>query len=264
MSEHAPTHALVRRVSPSLADCALTYLARRPIELERAVHQHQVYVSALERAGLHVTVLPAQPSLPDAAFVEDMAVILDEFIIAGRSGSTNRRKEADSLLPLLNGIRPVELILPPGILEGGDLLVVGKTIFAGLSSRTNEEGVRQLERMATPHGYRVAWIPVRGCLHLKTAITRVGQDIVLANPRWIDLLPFVEFEILNVPDSEPWGANTLLVNGTLLVTNSAPRTAELLESRGCQLSVVDISELQKAEAGLTCLSLLYRKPDGLK
>ena len=258
MTKRALTHALVRQVGPSLSECALTHLPRLPIDPTLATEQHQAYVNTLRNAGLDVTVLPPEPSLADSVFVEDMAVILDECIIAGRASSLGRREEHAHIAAALNAIREVQSIEPPGTLEGGDVLVLGKTIFAGISSRTNDEGVRQLERLVSRHGYRVMRVGVHGCLHLKTAITCVAPGVLVANPQWIDLLPFAPYEILTVPDQEPWGANTLLINAALMVAKSASQTAELLRDRGFNVSVVDVSELQKAEAGLTCLSLVYR------
>jgi dimethylargininase len=139
------------------------------------------------------------------------------------------------------------------------MLMAGKTIFAGLSSRTNEAGVDQLEKVVLAEGYRVERVTVRGCLHLKTAVTSVSPGVFLANPAWIDLAPFQRHEIINVPDTEPWGANTVAINESMLVAESAPRTCDLLRDRNLNVVPVNISELQKAEAGLSCLSLLYRR-----
>jgi len=254
------THALVRRVSRSLADCELTHLPRQRIGVALAKQQHAAYAEVLRATGIHVTVLPEEPSLPDAVFVEDMAVILDEFIVVCRPDRASRQPEVESIAPVLEGLSPVSRIEAPGTLDGGDVLIVGKTLFVGLTERTNREGVRQLASIVTCHGYRVVPVTTNGCLHLKTAITQVAPRVLLAHPQWVNLAPFVDFEVLTVPAAEPFGANTLWVNGSLLTTASAPRTTDMLRSRGLNARPVEIAELQKAEAGLTCLSLLHRKP----
>ena len=219
-------------------------------------------MDALRATGIDVTVLREEPALPDAVFVEDMALMLDELIVVCRPGSARRRPEVGSIAPVLAALGPLSRIESPGTLDGGDVLTIEKTLFVGLSERTNREGLRQLEAIVTRHGFRVVPVAIKGCLHLKTAITQVARHAVLANPQWVNLAPFAELEVLTVPATEPWGANTLWANGTLLTTASAPGTTDLLRSHGLNAHPVEISELQKAEAGLTCLSLLFRKPGG--
>lgn len=260
MTQPIFTHALVRQVSRSLADCELTHLPRRRIDPLLAAQQHQTYVDVLRATGINVTVLPEEPALPDAVFVEDLAVMLDELIVGCRPGCSSRQPEVGKIAPVLEAIGPVLRIEPPGTLDGGDVLAIDRTLFVGLSERTNREGARQLASIVTRHGYRVLPVPVRGCLHLKTAITLVAPCVVLANPQWVDLAPFADVEVLTVSAAEPWGANILGVNGVLFATASAARTTDLLRSRGLNVCPIEISEMQKAEAGLTCLSLLYRKP----
>ena len=251
------THGLARAVSRSLERCELLHLARQPFNVELARCQHAGYVAALEAAGVAMTVLPEEPELPDSVFVEDPALILDEAVVLCRPGAASRRRETDALAPALRSLRPVFEIKEPGTLEGGDVLKAGRTLYAGLSSRTNREGIRQLEAIAEPLGYKVVAAPVTGCLHLKTAVTAPAEGLLLANAAWIDLAPFHGFEILPVPATEPWGANTLPVNGRVLIPASLTETAALLRGRGLNVISVDVSELQKAEGSVTCLSLLY-------
>jgi len=254
------THAFVRHVSRSLANCELTHLPRQPFRLALAAQQHQAYVDALRATGINVTVLPEEPELPDAVFVEDMAVMLDELIVVCRPGRVSRQPEIERILPALANVRQLSRIAAPGTLDGGDVLMIGTTLFVGLSERTNGKGLRQLESIVLRHGYRVVPVTIDGCLHLKTALTQVAPHVILANPHWVDPVTFADLDVLPVPTSEPWGANTLWINGVLLTTASAPRTTELLRSRGLNARPLEISELEKAEAGLTCLSLLYRGP----
>lgn len=255
------TDALARKVSRSLERCELLHLPRQPVDPDRAAEQHANYLAALESAGIRVTLLPEEPDLPDAAFVEDAVVVLDEVAVICRPAAASRQAEAERLAPVISKIRPTRKIVLPGTLEGGDVLRAGKTLFTAISTRTNREGVRQLAGIVSPFGYRVVAVAIEGCLHLKTAVTSPAEGRLVANPAWVDLTPFEGFEVFPVPPGEPWGANTLAVNGKIFVAASAPKTAELLESSGLVLQRVEITELQKAEAGLTCLSVLFRQSD---
>lgn len=201
-------------------------------------------------------VVPPLHELPDAVFVEDAVVILEEIAIIASLGSPARRGEVESLVPLLREFRDIELIRPPGTLDGGDVLRIGRQLFVGASARTNPEGARQLGSIASRHGYRVIPAPVRGCLHLKTGVGFLG-DRVLVNPGWIDPSPFGAVGTLWVPAGEPWAANTLLLDDTLVVASAFPETQELLSRSGYRVEALDISEFQKAEAGLTCLSVIF-------
>jgi dimethylargininase len=220
--------------------------------------QQAAYIAALEELGVVMSILPEDPALPDSCFVEDPVIILDELAVICRLGKTSREPEAAGIEREVAKIRRVRKIVAPGTLEGGDVLQIGKRLFVGLSSRTNLAGLRQLEEVVLPFGYRVTCVKVNGCLHLKTGVTSPADGILLANPDWIDLSPFSKMEVLRVPAKEPWGANTLAVNGTVLAAESSPRTAAILEAKGLRVERLDISELQKAEAGLTCLSVLHR------
>jgi dimethylargininase len=251
------THAFVRSVSRTLGNCELLHVPRQAFNVEVARQQHAAYVVALKAAGVVVTVLPEEPDLPDAAFVEDVVVLLDELAVIGRLGRASRQPEARRIEPEIAKLRPIQRITPPGTLEGGDVLRIGRTIYVGSSSRTNDAGIGQLQEIVSPLGYTVSVVNVSSCLHLKTGATSPADGMLLVNGGWVDSSRFRDLEIVNVPDMEPWGANALAVNGTVLVANSAPRTADLLESRGLKVQRVGISELQKAEAGLTCLSVLY-------
>ena len=251
------THGFAREVSRSLGRCELLYVPRQEFDLPLARRQHAAYIATLEAAGINITVLPEEPDLPDSSFVEDPAIVLDEVAVICRPGAASRVPEVKSIERALASVRPVRRIVSPGTLEGGDVLRMGKTLYIGMSSRTNLEGIRQCREIIRQHGYEAVGVRLKGCLHLKSAVTSPAEGVVIANSDWIDLSPFSHFEVLRVPDAEPWGANTLAINGNVLVTGSSPRTADLLESRGLRVRRLDISELQKAEAALTCLSLLY-------
>jgi dimethylargininase len=248
--------ALTRCPAPSLTECELTFLEREPIEYERALAQHAAYVGALRSAGAQVTVLPATDAYPDSVFVEDAAVVLDEVAILTRPGVASRAAEPDLLAPPLGRYRPLARIEAPATLEGGDVLRVGRRLFVGLSPRTNAAGAEALRALAAPHGYTVTAVPVRDCLHLKTGVTALDDEALLANPAWVDLERFAGFDVIPVAAEEPWAANTLRLDATLLANAAFPRTLEQLARRGLAPIPVEIGEFGKAEAGLTCLSLL--------
>ena len=249
--------AIVRLPSPALSHCALTFLERQPIDFERALTQHAAYVAALRTAGVEVRILPPAPDLPDAVFVEDTAVIVDECAVITRPGIDSRRRETDSILAAVAEIRPVVRIVAPGTLEGGDILRVARTIFAGQTPRTNAEGTRQLASALGPHGYDVVAVQPTGCLHLKSAVTYIGDETVLVNPEWIDVDLFSRWQCVPVASEEPFGANAVLAGGIVHLAASAPRTRRKLDALGFRTAAIDTSEFEKAEAALTCLSLLF-------
>lgn len=252
--------ALTRPVPPSIVSCELTHLARAPIDVRVASAQHERYEAALAALGCAVERLPAEPDLADSVFVEDTAVVVDELAVITRPGAESRRAETASVAAALGRHRALRRIEAPGTLDGGDVLQVGRRVYVGLTGRTNAEGVAQLRDALGPLGYTITGIPVRGCLHLKTAVTAIADDMILVNPRWIELEHFAGFGAIAVHPDEPFAANVLRVGRALLCSAAAPRTRELLEAQGYAVEAVDVSELAKAEAGVTCCSLLVRTP----
>jgi dimethylargininase len=253
--------AIVKAPASSVVDaCELTFLDRAPMDFECVLAQHAAYREALERAGAQIAVLDASPQLPDSVFVEDTAVVLDELAILTRPGAPSRQLEPAYVEPELAPYRRLERIQPPGTLEGGDVLRVGRTLYVGVSTRTNAAGIAQLQHIAQPLGYTVIPVRVSGSLHLKTACTALDEQTILLNLVWLDPEPFASFERIAVAADEPFGANVLPVASKLIANVAFPRTLDLVArhcaSRGVQLIPVDISEVGKAEAGLTCLSLL--------
>jgi dimethylargininase len=249
--------AITRTVSPAIVYCELTFVQRQPIDLSRACEQHRAYEQLLEKLGARVLSLPAEPDLPDSMFVEDPAIVLDELAVILPLGTDSRRPEAASLAKALSKYRNLEYVTAPGTLEGGDVMRIGRKLFVGLSSRTNAEGVRQLTAILAPHKYEVIPVAVSGCLHLKSAVTHVGRNTLLANRAWFDARPLASFEWIDVAPEEPHAANALTLAETVILPASFPLTRARLEARGFAVTPLDISELQKAESGLTCSSLLF-------
>ena len=249
--------AITRAVSPAIVDCEISFIDRLPIDLARAQEQHHAYEKLLERLGARVISLPAEPALPDSMFVEDPAIVLDELAVILPLGTDSRRPEAASLAKALSAFRKLEYVNLPGTLEGGDVLRVARKLFVGLTRRSNAEGIRQLAAVLAPHHYEVIAVPVTGCLHLKSAVTHVGGDTLLANRTMFDTKPFAGYDWIDVDPSEPHAANALAFGDTIIFPASFPRTRASLEARGFHVTPLDISELQKAESGLTCSSLLF-------
>ena len=253
--------AITRAVSPGIVNCELTFVARQAIELARAEAQHRAYQELLEKLGARVISLPAEAALPDSMFVEDPAIVLDELAIIFPLGTESRRAEGASIAEALAKFRKIARVDLPGTAEGGDVLRVGRRLFAGLSNRTNAEGIRQLASIVAPYGYEVVSVAVTGCLHLKSAVTYIGRNTLLANRAWFDSKPFSGFEWVDVAPGEPHAANALALGGTVIFPASFPQTRARLEARGFGVTLLDISELQKAESGLTCSSLLFDATD---
>jgi dimethylargininase len=249
--------AITRAVSPAIVNCELSFIARQPIDLQIAREQHHAYEMLLEKLGARVISLPAEPHLPDSMFVEDPAIVLDELAVIFPLGTETRRREAPSLARALAKFRALERVTLPGTLEGGDVLRIQRKLFVGLTQRSNAEGLRQLSAILAPHNYQVVAVPVTGCLHLKSAVTHLGHNTLLANRAWFDAAPLSGFEWIDVDPGEPHAANALALGGTIIFPASFPLTRARIEARGFHATPLDISELQKAESGLTCSSLLF-------
>ena len=249
--------AITRQPCAALSRCALTYLERQEIDFATAVAQHAAYVDALERCGVRVLVLPPDHDQPDSVFVEDTAVVVDECAVMTRPGIESRRGEVNAIEAVLSLARPTIRIEGPGTLEGGDVLRVGRTFFVGQTPRTNAEGTRQLAAALNPHGYEVVPAIPTGCLHLKSAVTWIGSETVLVNPEWIDVELFARWQCVPIAPEEPFAANALLLGDIVHVGASSPLTRRKLDALGFTTRVLDTSEFEKAEAALTCLSLLF-------
>jgi len=248
--------AFVREVARSIAECELTYLERAPLDAARAVAQHQRYTDELRELGCRIEWLPPLPQQPDGVFVEDTAVLVPELAVITRPGAPSRRAEVESVATALAPHLPVARIVAPATLEGGDVLRIGRTLYVGTSGRTNAAGVAQLAAALAPAGYAVRAVPMHGCLHLKSACTVTAPGRLLVNPAWVDAGVFDVASVITVDDAEPFGANTLTVGTVTLVSADYPRTRARLEAAGITTRALEVSELHKAEAALTCMSLL--------
>lgn len=248
--------AITRDVSPSINDCELSFHTRQPIYVATAIAQHKSYQRCLTELGVRVISLPAEPALPDAVFVEDAAVVVDEVAVIPIMGAPSRRFEVESMARALKPYRSLKFFAQPGRLDGGDVWCIGRRVFVGLSRRTNKDGLVQLRNFLRPYGYDVQPIAVERCLHLKSACSCIGDGTLLINPSWIDARKLSKFNFIDVPEEEPGAANALRIEDTVIISARFPETRGRLEQKGFRVRPIDLSELEKAEVGLTCTSVI--------
>ena len=252
--------AFTRAVSPRLPECQLTHLQRSPIDARKAARQHAAYEAALRGAGFEIVRLPELAEDPDAVFVEDTAILMGEHAVITRPGAASRAGETKSTAEGLENHFNLHWI-ERGHLDGGDVLRIGSRLYVGLSTRTNAEGVRSLAELAAPLGIEVIEAELRDCLHLKTGVTNAGPDaagtpVLLYHTRSVDPSQFSGIEPIAVDDSEAPAANCVRAGDHIILPAGNPRTAARLRERRFTVVEVDVSELQKAESGVTCMSLI--------
>jgi dimethylargininase len=249
--------ALTRTPSPLLDAGERTHIGREAIDYARALAQHDAYRAALTACGLDVRRLDDGADFPDGVFVEDTAIVLPDVAILTRPGATSRRGEVDGIERALQPYRTTKRIAAPATIDGGDVVVVGRTILVGRSERTNAAGIESLAAIARPLGYDVRPVGMHGCLHLKSGCTALPDERLIVNPEWIDVNDLTGFGLLPIPVEEPWGGDVAIANGTVIAAAAYPGTANLLVTEGYDVRTVDVSEFAKAEGGVTCLSLIF-------
>ncbi len=254
--------AYVRPTGPELARCQLTHIPQASIDWRLAQDQHAAYVRALATAGARVHALERLPECPDAVFVEDAAVCLDEVLVLSPSAILSRSAEASSVAAAVRGDREVLRLEAPATLDGGDVLRCQDTLYVGQSTRTNHAALKALAHGLLPYGYRVKAVEVHGSLHLKTAMTLLDEETLLVAPGRVNLERVRDLERVSVHPKEPFAANVLRVGSTLIAASAYPRTAERIAKLGHDLHLLDLSELAKAEAGPTCLSIVTAPQGG--
>ena len=250
--------AITHVPSPKMEQCERTYVARTPIDYRRAARQHEEYCRKLRACGADVVTLDMNRDLPDCAFVEDTAIVLDEVAVLASMGAESRCAEPAGIELDLAKYREIHRVQTPATIEGGDVLSVGRKLLVGLSSRTNRAGVNALEAVVRRYGYEIVLVPVRHCLHLKTACTALPDQSLLINPAWCDVSALRGFELVPVPEAEPWAANVALVGNAVCIASDHVETGAVIHERGFEVHTIDLSEFAKAEGGVTCLSILLR------
>jgi dimethylargininase len=250
--------AITREISPAIERCELTHLTRQAIDLEQAHAEHRAYEQRLRDAGYRLERLSAGAGMPDSLFVEDIAVVFDEVAIITLPGALSRRVETPAVAEALRAYRPIRSIEPPGTIDGGDVLTVGTRVFVGESGRTNRSAIAQMESILAPYGYTVLGVAVRGCLHLKSAVTAIAGDTLLINRHWAPADCFQPFHLVDVDPAEPMAANALRLHDRVIYPTLFPRTRARLDDRGIRVVGVDVAEIAKAEGAVTCCSLVFR------
>jgi dimethylargininase len=235
--------------------CVRTFVPEAAIDHELAARQHADYCQALRDCRVQVMTLDVNAGQPDAAFIEDTAIVLDEVAVLCSLAPPTRREEPAALEPILREYREVERVALPATIEGGDVLRVGRTLLVGQSGRSSAAGIACLAGIVHHYGYEIRPVPVRGCLHLKTACTALPDGRLLVNPAWIDTSALSDYELVHIPDEEPWAANVALVRSSVLFNAAHEKTAALVHDLGFNVRSIDLSEFAKAEGGVTCLSL---------
>lgn len=250
------SQAIVRSPGPD-ATAGLTTAQLGRADLAALRRQHAAYVAVLEELGLAITHLDPLPGHPDAYFVEDAALMFPELAVLTRPGASERRAEAAALAPAVAAFRTLHRLVEPATLDGGDVLLVDRTVFVGLSARTNPEGAAQLAAILAPCGYSVVPIPVPEGLHFKSSVTWAGGDVLVLTAALARRPELAGYRQLVVPEEESYAANVLWINGTLLMPQGFPRTQALLEGLGGPLVLLDQSEVRKMDGALTCMSLRF-------
>ncbi|HCR71109.1 MAG TPA: dimethylargininase [Anaerolineae bacterium] len=250
------TIAITRKISPSFNECEITHIERIPIDIEIARQQHTEYVHALEEVGCEVIELPEEPELPDSVFVEDTAFILPELAVITRPGADSRKPETETIIKALSPYKALIHVSEPATIDGGDVLVLNKNIYVGLSSRSNLSAIEQLNQLLNQYGYQAIGVTLTDCLHLKSAVTKVDEENLLINKDWVDESHFSDFNLIEVHASEPYGANCLPVRGHIIYPYTFPKTQSKMEAKGFKIKNVNLDELAKAEGAVTCCSLI--------
>eukprot|EP00760_Papus_ankaliazontas_P020014 PhM_4_TR18092/c1_g2_i1/m.49251/K01482/DDAH, ddaH; dimethylargininase len=289
-------HIVCRAVCPDIVtNCELTCIERRPIDLEHMQQQHNAYVNtfrqlALDGEDIEVIELPVLPGHADSMFVEDVAMIYKECAVLTRPGAVSRQGEVDGIVDTVRALRPavgaVMRVEAPGTIEGGDVFCVGKYVFVGKSTRTNDDGYQQVKAFLEPFGYEVVQCPISKCLHLKSAVSMLADDTVRINPDWVEPSHFTSrgLGLMIVDASEPDSANVVSIvtsrkedhrrrRRTILVPAAFPKMQEQIhafveernnnnnnseeETMLFSMVVLEVDEVAKAEGALTCCSLIF-------
>ena len=250
------THAITRKPGFDFADGLTTNDIDVP-DYDLMQAQHVIYVNIMRSLGLMVLELDALPGYPDAYFVEDVAVVTPKVAVITRPGAPSRRGEEAAMELVLAKYRPIARIKSPGTLDGGDVLIVDKQVFVGLSARTNEAGADQLTRILARYGYKCTAVPLPAGLHFKSSVNHVGGQTLLVTADFAGRPELEGYEQIVVPEGEEAAANVLWVNGRLLIPHGYLQTKQKLVDWGANVLELDVSEAAKMDGGLTCMSLRF-------
>jgi dimethylargininase len=251
------SNAIVRSPCPDMV-CGITTASLGQPNFEAAQRQHKRYIEALETCGVNVTVLDSDEDYPDSVFVEDTALITPECAIITNPGALSRRGETESMAEaLLEFFSEVEEIKTPGTLDAGDIMMIGNHYYVGLSKRTNAAGANQLIEILAAYDLTGSTVELAGILHLKTGLSYLEDNILLIASGFLNEPQFKQFDQIPVADDEAYAANSVWINGTVLVPAGFPKTKAAIEAKGFKVIELNVSEFQKLDGGLSCLSLRF-------
>ncbi len=250
------THAITRKPGTDFAS-GLTSSKLGPPDYQLMIEQHTAYVNTLTLLGLAVIELEPLPGYPDAYFVEDTAIVTPDVAVITRPGARSRRGEEKTIEPVLAQYRRVERIHAPGSVDGGDVLAMEGHFLIGISHRTNKQGAQQLGRILEKYGNTWSSVPVKAGLHLKSSINYLGNNTILVTREFSDLSLPEGYEKIMVDDGDEYAANTLALNGTIIMPAGFPKTRKKLDEAGYEIIELDVSETRKMDGGLTCMSLRF-------
>ena len=250
------SNAIVRKPGISYSEGITTSNLGKP-DITLALKQHEIYCQALEKCGLRVERLEAALSFPDSVFVEDTAIITGKFAVIARPGDPRRQGEEKIIEESIRKYRSLVYIKEPGTVDGGDICQAGDHFFIGISERTNHEGAKQLESILSEYGYSSSFIEVNHTLHLKSGFNYIGDNYLLVHEQFSDNEAIKNLKKIIVPEKEAYAANIIRINDYLLVAEGFPETQSKLKQLNIPLIVLEMSEFQKMDGGLSCLSLRF-------
>jgi len=247
-------HAIVRKPGTTFKDGLTQGLLGEP-DLSLTMEQHATYCRTLESVGLELTILENEEEFPDCPFVEDTAIVSENCAVITRPGNVTRRGETTTIEEALKGFRPIEKITEPGCVDGGDILRVENHFYIGISKRTNTEGANQLANFLFKYGHTASTVDVDNMLHLKTGINYIGENRLIMTSDFSVKEEFKDFEHVVINADEEYSVNCLVINGTMIRPSGYPKSKAVLEAMGFNIMEISMTEFQKMDGGLTCLSL---------
>jgi dimethylargininase len=250
-------NAIVRKPSARIIKGLSSVNMGKPDYL-KALEQHQRYIETLRICGLEVKIMDANPEYPDSTFIEDIALCTPHFAVIANPGALSRQGETEGIKMVLQEFfKSIEEIISPGTLEAGDVMMIGNHFFIGMSDRTNNEGADQLILILKKYGMTGSKIPLFKLLHLKSGVSYLENNNMLVSGELINNKEFGRFNLIRIDDEESYAANSLWINGTVIVPEGFPKTTRKIEKAGYETITLDVSEFRKIDGGLSCLSLRF-------
>ncbi len=250
-------NAIVKTPSRSMINGITSATLGQP-DYSKALIQHKDYINALKECGLKVTVLEADEDFPDSTFVEDVALCTPHCAIITNPGAETRKKEIHAMIPTIEQhYKQIEYIQAPGTIEAGDIMMVGNHYYIGLSKRTNQQGANQMIAYLNKYGMQGSMVTMKEFLHLKTGVNYLENNNLLACGEFFDKPDFAQYNISEIAGDEAYATNSVWINGTILTPKGFPKTKLIIENLGYKIREVDVSEFEKLDGGLSCLSLRF-------